>query len=249
MEVTNSKMNILLELEKPVSQIYSSLLIMFIISIIVIIVGLRVRKLDPSKKTPVWLVPFIMIVDLINKLCKENFGKRWKSYAAFLLTLSIYLLFANFAGVAGLSTPTSYIVINASLGLIAFAVIQFTGLRSLGLKKYAKSFFDPIPFMFPINLMSELTLPISLTLRLTGNVIAGSIIGTIIHGMAGINGWLIIVAIPATIIVNLIFDLFSGAIQVLVFVLLTTIFANMKVDPKDLTEEENNSKEQLLENN
>jgi len=241
-------MNILEGLMLPHSQIYSSLLIMFIISIIVIIVGLKVRKLDPSQKTPTWLVPFIMIVDLINKLCKENFGKRWKGYAPYILALSIYLLFANLAGVVGLSTPTSYLIINASLGLISFIVIQFTGIRSMGIKKYAKSFLDPVFFMLPINLMSELTLPISLTLRLTGNVMAGSIIGSIIKGLVSVSGWLAIVSVPATIIINLIFDIFSGAIQVLVFVLLTTIFTNMKVDPKDF-EEENDSKEQLLETN
>ena len=230
-------MNINLEFHIPNSQVYASLFIILALIIVSIIVGIRVKKLDPKGKTPAWLVPFLMIVDFINNLTKESFGRRWKPYAPYLLALMSFVFFANISGVVGLATPTSYIVIDACLAIISFFVIQITGMISQGPKGYLKGFIDPIPLMLPINIISELTLPISLALRIMGNIMSGAVIGSIVKGLVGINGWLAFIIIPGTVIVNLIFDLFSGIIQTLVFVYLTTIFASMKVNPKDLEDE------------
>ena len=231
-------MNVNLEFHIPVAQVYSSLLIILVLIIVSIIVGLKVKKLDPKEKTPKWLIPFLMIVDYINNLAKESFGRRWRPYAPYLLALMAFIFFANISGVMGLQTPTSYIVIDVCLSIISFFVIQLTGIISLGPKKYLKSFCDPTPIMLPINLMSEFTLPISLALRIMGNIMSGAIIGSIVKGLVGVSGWLVFIIVPATVIVNLIFDLFSGIIQTMVFVNLTTIFASMKVDPKDYEQTE-----------
>ena len=195
-------------------QIISSLIIVGVLSLIIIFVGIKIKKVDPKGKTPVWMIPFIILVDMINNTTKENIGKRWKSYAPYFLTLAIFLFISNISGIFGLQSPTSYLIINAALAVITFFIIQVTGIVSNGLKNYTKSFFEP-------------TLPVSLALRLLGNIMSGAILSKIIVGLLG---W---IAIPFLPVYNAIFDIFFGLVQTAVFFLLTVIFTGNKVSDED----------------
>lgn len=229
---------ILMEFHKPVSQVYATLFICLVLAIVCIIVGLRIKKLSPNNKTPKWLVPFLVIVKIMNNMSKENFGKRWKAYAPYLLTLAMFIFFSNISGVFGIISPTSYLILDVILALSAFFVVEITGLVSMGPKKFLKSFLGAnlvmSLIMVPINLISEITLPVSLSLRIMGNIVSGGVMGSVIKGLPSINPWLFPVSVAATPIINFIFDIFSGVIQTLVFVLLTTTYTAMKIDPKDL---------------
>jgi F-type H+-transporting ATPase subunit a len=208
-------------------QVISSIIITIVLSIIFIIVGFKIKKVKPEDKTPVWLIPFIILVDLINKMTKENVGKFWKAYAPYFLTLAIFLCVSNISGIFGLSSPTSYLLVNAALAIITFFIIQVTGIVSNGIKNYSKSFFEPVFLLFPINIIGEITLPVSLALRLMGNIMSGAVLSKIIFGLAG---WF---AIPFLPIYNAIFDIFFGVVQTAVFLLLTIIFTGNKVKDED----------------
>ena len=208
-------------------QVVSTIIITIVLSIIFIIVGSKIKKVDPKGKTPTWLVPFVIIVDLINKMTQENIGKRWKAYAPYFLTLAIFLSVANISGIFGLQSPTSYLVINAALAMITFFIIQITGVISNGIKGYAKSFLEPIFILLPINIIGEVTLPVSLALRLMGNIMSGAILSKIIFGLLG---WFVIPFLP---VYNAIFDIFFGIIQMAVFLLLSIIFTGNKVSDED----------------
>ena len=208
-------------------QVVSSIIITIVLSIIFIIVGSKINKVNPEDKTPVWLIPFIILVDLINKMTKENVGKFWKAYAPYFLTLAIFLCVSNISGIFGLSSPTSYLLVNAALAIITFFIIQVTGIVSNGIKNYSKSFFEPVFLLFPINLIGEITLPVSLALRLMGNIMSGAVLSKIIFGLLG---WF---AIPFLPIYNAIFDIFFGVVQTAVFLLLTIIFTGNKVKDED----------------
>jgi F-type H+-transporting ATPase subunit a len=183
----------------------------------------KYKKLNPAEKTPLWAVPFVWLVDLINGFVRSNIGKRWKSYAPWFLSLTIILFFSNIAGVFTLNSPTSYILVTFSLAMCSFMVIQITGIISMGLKGYIKSFFDPFFVMLPINIVSEISLPISLAVRLFGNIISGTAISILIKELLGYG------AIPVMPFINAIFDIAFGVIQVAVFVILSIIFTSMKV--------------------
>jgi F-type H+-transporting ATPase subunit a len=208
-------------------QVISSIIITIVLSIIFIIVGSKIKKVKPEDKTPVWLIPFIILVDLINKMTKDNVGKFWKAYAPYFLTLAIFLCVSNISGIFGLSSPTSYLLVNAALAIITFFIIQVTGIVSNGIKNYSKSFFEPVFLLFPINLIGEITLPVSLALRLMGNIMSGAVLSKIIFGLLG---WF---AIPFLPIYNAIFDIFFGVVQTAVFLLLTIIFTGNKVKDED----------------
>jgi F-type H+-transporting ATPase subunit a len=208
-------------------QVISSIIITIVLSVIFIIVGSKIKKVKPEDKTPVWLIPFIILVDLINKMTKDNVGKFWKAYAPYFLTLAIFLCVSNISGIFGLSSPTSYLLVNAALAIITFFIIQVTGIVSNGIKNYSKSFFEPVFLLFPINIIGEITLPVSLALRLMGNIMSGAVLSKIIFGLAG---WF---AIPFLPIYNAIFDIFFGVVQTAVFLLLTIIFTGNKVKDED----------------
>ena len=105
-------------------QVVSTIIITVVLSIIFIIVGCKIKKVDPKGKTPVWMIPFVILVDLINKMTKENVGKFWKAYAPYFLTLAIFLCVSNISGIFGLQSPTSYLIVNATLAVITFFIIQ-----------------------------------------------------------------------------------------------------------------------------
>lgn len=213
------------------SQMKSMLIITLVLAIIIIILGLLIHMVDPKKKTPLWLVPIVWIVSIINNFTKTNIGKRWKTYAPYFLTVAIYLFVLNISAIFCQTTPTTYIVINFAFGITTFFIIQITGIVSLGFGGYLKSFVGPVwwlAFLFiPINIISEIALPLSLTLRLTGNLLSGSVISKLIIGSAK---WF---AIPFMPFINGYFDLMSGVIQTFVFIMLTIIFTSMKIDDSE----------------
>lgn len=206
------------------NQVYSTIIITVVLCVIFIIVGCKIKKIKPEDKTPLWLVPFIILVDIINNMSKENLGKMWRHYAPYFLTLAIFLFIANISGIFGLSSPTSYLLVNAALAFLSFLVIQLTGIISNGFKAYCKGFIEPIFVLLPINLIGEITLPVSLALRLMGNIMSGAVLSKMIFGLAG---WF---AIPFLPVFNAIFDIFFGLIQTVVFLLLTIMFAGNKLN-------------------
>lgn len=205
----------------------ATIIIVLALCIILPIVGKLFEKSDPKSKTKLWMVPFVWIVDLLNGFIKENIGKRWKSYAPWFVTITFLLFFSNIASVFLLSTPTSYIVVTLTFGFSSFFVIQMTGIVSNGLKDYLKGFLDPFFVMLPMNLISEFALPVSLGIRLFGNIISGTAISLLIKN---ILGYYSIAVMP---FINAIFDIAFGVIQVTVFVILSIIFTSMKIKDEE----------------
>ncbi|MCR5112973.1 MAG: F0F1 ATP synthase subunit A [Acholeplasmatales bacterium] len=186
-----------------------------------------IRRVDPFKPTPKWLIPFMWLVDMMNGYIKANIGKRWRAYSPWFLTLTIFIFMANISAVYLLNNPTSYVIVTFALAFCTFVIIQATGIASNGIGGYLKSFCDPTPVMLPMNLMSELTLPISLCLRLFGNVISGTCISILIKYLLS---W---AAIPIMPLINALFDIAFGLIQVAVFVILSVIFTSMKIKDEE----------------
>lgn len=211
-------------ISKPVM---STLIITVVLSLVFILLSFKIKKVDPLKKTPLWLVPMMMLVEMMNNFIKQNIGKRWKTFAPWFLSIAIFIFFSNISAVFLLENPTSYIMITLALALTSFFVIQGAGIASNGFLGYLKGFIDPNPVMLPMNIISEISLPISLCLRLFGNIISGSVIALLIKGFAG--WW----AVPIMPVVNIVFDIGFGLIQTAVFVILSIIFTSMKIKDEE----------------
>lgn len=213
------------------AQISGVIIITVILSFLLILLGRKISSIDPKKKTPLWLVPFVFVVEFLNNFTKQNIGKRWRFYASYFTTLAVFLFVLNISSIFGFTTPTTYICVNFGLALITFFMIQITGIVSLGFKEYLKGFVGPVPaisiVMVPLNIISEFALPISLTLRLLGNVLSGNVIVKLITGFLGTAS---VAVLP---VLSIYFDIFSGLIQTVVFLMLTIIFTSNKIDESE----------------
>ena len=205
----------------------STIIIVAVLSIVFFIMSFFIKKVDPMKKTPLWLIPFIMIVEVVNNFVKDTIGKRWKSYSPWFLTLVIFIFFANTSAIYLLDNPTGYLVITFTLAMCSFVVIQATGIVSLGFGGYLHSYIEPNPVMLPMNIISEISLPISLCLRLFGNVVSGKVISILIKKAFG---WY---ALPVMPFINVLFDIAFSIIQVAVFVILSIIFTSQNIKDEE----------------
>ena len=164
-----------------------------------------------------------LVVEKLDGMVKMVMGKNAAKFANYIGTIFIFILISNFSGLLGLRPPTADYGVTLPLGLITFALIQINGLRAKKIH-HITSLFQPSPILFPINLIGEIAVPLSLSLRLFGNIMSGTILMGLLYGLlpAALK-----VGIPA--VIHVYCDIFSGAIQTYVFCMLTMVYINDKI--------------------
>lgn len=225
-------------------EVYSSLIVCFIIIVLSIIIGILARHRDPLKK-PKGIVAIAEYgVEFFDNFVTSMMGPAFKGMGGFVMALALYLFTSFIFGLTGLPSPMTYIAIPLSLGLVSFVMIHATAVRYQKWK-YFKRYIDPFPVFLPINLMSMWAPLLSLTLRLFGNAIAGFALMTIMYSalealnqmiFSFMGQWGGAIGTPiVTGIFHLYFDLFSGFIQTTVFISLTSIYIGQE-GPEDITD-------------
>ncbi len=165
-----------------------------------------------------------MIVEMLDHVVDGPMGKHAPKFYNYIGTIFIFILFSNISGLLGLRPPTADYGVTLPLGLITFTLIHFNQFKHNSLKSIWKEMCSPLPpwlpIWFPINLISEIAVPISLSLRLFANVLSGTVMMALVYGLLR---W-VAIAWPAAL--HVYFDLFSGAIQTYVFCMLTMTYIN-----------------------
>ncbi|MBQ8803369.1 MAG: F0F1 ATP synthase subunit A [Tyzzerella sp.] len=167
-----------------------------------------------------------LIVEMLDGMVSSSMGKKGNPYRNYMGTLFIFLLISNLSGLLGLRPPTADYGVTLGLGLITFFIVQTNNIRYNKLGAFT-DLFKPLPFLFPINFIGEIATPISLSLRLFGNVLAGTVIMALIYGLLSSIAFLW----PG--VLHVYFDIFSGAIQAYVFCMLTMVFVGNKIPDKE----------------
>jgi F-type H+-transporting ATPase subunit a len=159
----------------------------------------------------------IAISTLVN-FVNGTMGKAGKKYINYIGALFVFVFFSNISGLFALRPPTADYGTTLCIALITFVMIQYAAIRYQKWGAF-KSLFEPIFLFFPINVISEFATPVSLSLRLFGNILAGTVMMALYYGMLPI---FFKFGIPSAL--HVYFDLFSGAIQAYVFCMLTMTF-------------------------
>ena len=195
--------------------------------IVILILGIgaflltRNLKLRPTKVQ----AALEKIYQMLRNLVVETMGEVYESFLPYIGTLMIYLLVLNFIGLVGFKPPTQDLSVTVSFAIVTFLVVNLNAIFKNGITGYAKGYLHPFGAMLPINIMERLVLPVSLSLRLFGNMYAATILVEMVyHALGGIA---VVAQIGLPVIVHGYFDIFDGAIQMLVFSMLTMI--NIKV--------------------
>lgn len=204
--------------------IAESILVQWVIIFIVAILSIcltRNLKIIPSKKQNILEI----IMDSINNLVRNNMGEDYMAFVPYVGTIAVFLFFMNLTGLIGIKPPTVDYSVALSLALITFFVVQWFAIRKIGLGHYLKGYIQPYAFILPIALIERVMLPVSLSFRLFGNMMAGVVILELAYETLGhLNGFAqLLMPIP----LHLYFDVFDGLIQMVIFVMLTMI--NIKV--------------------
>lgn len=152
-------------------------------------------------------------------------GEEYESFLPYIGTLMIYLLVLNLTGLVGVIPPTADLSVTVALAFTSFLVVNLNAIKKHGIAAYGRGFMHPYAFMLPINIMERFVLLISLSLRLFGNMMAAVVLVELVYHALGSVGMLAQFGSP--IIVHAYFDLFDGALQMIVFSMLTMI--NIKV--------------------
>lgn len=217
---------------------FAIIAVTIIILVFIIIVGIKYKKHDPNKPPKGILLLAEMLVSFTNNICKEALGSRWKKFAPWVLFEGMFLAVANLSGLLGLTPPTANICVPLALGIVTGFIMHIASIKYGGIKDYLKGYLDPFPIMLPINIFSEMVTPISMGLRLFGNIFSGTILMSLIYYVLG---KIVIFSIPfgtiitpfVTPVLHAIFDVFLGLIQVYVFMLLTVIFTAGKLPEEE----------------
>ena len=140
------------------------------------------------------------------------------------MTLFLFILIANWLAIIPtratpeyLLPPASDVNLTYALALFVIVVMHVTGVRKKGFRGYYHHLFTPSPFMLPINIIEELARPLTLALRLFGNIFSGVIMVSLIALFPAYILW-------APNVLWKLFDVFIGLIQAFIFGLLTVLY-------------------------
>lgn len=202
--------------------------IVFVILIVFAIVANRaIKKADPAKAPSGFVNVLELLVETVDNLLVSTMGaKHGPRFANYIGSLLALLLLCNLSGLLGLRPPTADFGVTFPLAVISWLMIQYNGIKYQKMGKL-KSLFEPIFLFFPINVISELSTPISMSLRLFGNMFSGTIMMALIYGLLKVGSVSLAIAWPAALHAYL--DLFAGALQAYVFAMLTMVFVSNQI--------------------
>ena len=174
------------------------------------------------------------LVEKCQDMVDTNMGAYFKGFGPFVGGVMILSALSSLSSLLGLFPPTSDINIVGGWALLVFGLITYYKMKG-GVWLYAKSFAQPVPFLLPMNIISEAATPISMSFRHYGNILSGSIISALLAAaFAGLSnlilGWIpyvgeipwLRIGIPA--VLSLYFDIFSGGLQAFIFATLTMMY-------------------------
>ncbi len=154
-------------------------------------------------------------VSSLHNMVSDMVGEKGQQYVPYLMTVLIYIGIANIIGLFGFKPPTKDLTITIALAAMSIILIEFAGIYAKGVKGWVKSFAQPVAIMTPFNILEIVIKPLSLCMRLFGNVLGAFVIMELIKQVVPL-----ILPVPF----SLFFDIFDGLIQAYVFVFLTSLF-------------------------
>lgn len=201
--------------------IYESVAVTWIImAVLVLLSKLLVRNLSVENPGRVQLF-LESSIGFLRDFFVDLVGEEGKGYVPYLISTAIFIGAANLIGIVGFVPPTKDLNMTAALAIISIAVIEYAGFHKKGAKGFLKSFAEPVAIILPINILEVFIRPVSLCMRLFGNVLGSFVVMELIK---------LVVPLFVPIPFSFYFDIFDGLIQAYVFVFLTSLFIKEAVE-------------------
>lgn len=197
------------------------LLVVLTLTIFSIVANRVIKKADPNEVPGTFLNIVEYLVETVDSLTRNSMGdKHFSKFSNYIGTLFAFLIVSNLSGLFGLRPPTADYGVTLGLALITFVLIHYNGF------KYEKAghvtkLFEPL-LLTPINIIGEIATPMSMSLRLFGNILSGTVMMGLLYGL--LPKLLQFFIWPIFGGLHVYFDVFSGLIQSYVFCMLTMVF-------------------------
>ena len=201
--------------------VYESVVVTWIIIAAVLIACLLLTRnlsVEHPGKRQLALESF---VEWLYRFFGETIGEKGKRYVPYLVSVLIYIAISNLIGIIGFKPPTKDMNVTVALSLMSIILIEASGVIEKGPKRFAHSFAEPMPIITPINILEIFIRPLSLCMRLFGNVLGSFVIMELLK---------LVVPVVLPALASLYFDIFDGLIQAYVFVFLTSLFMKESIE-------------------
>jgi len=212
------------EIRFDIMALAMSWVVIFLLILLALVLRRGLRKPVEEKPTRTQAA-LDSLVGLLRGQLSDNFASERLATMMFpfISTLFLYVLFSNWLGVVPyMMSPTQDLNVTFGLALLVFFVSHVLAIRLNGPRRYFKGFLEPYAFMLPINLVGEIAKPLSHAFRLFGNILAGTILITVIMVKFAP------VIVPPFL--QIFFGLFFGGIQAFVFAILAVAYINVAVE-------------------
>ncbi|MGD9971431.1 MAG: F0F1 ATP synthase subunit A [Desulfatirhabdiaceae bacterium] len=165
-----------------------------------------------------------LLVSNLYSLTEDAMGTELaKKYSPMISALFLFLLTSNWIGIIPIfEEPTKDLNTTLSMGTMVFVVSHYAGIKAKGLKAYLRAYVEPIFFMAPLNIIGEIAKVVSISFRLFGNIMGGSIIILVITYLC--------YSLILPPFLNAFFGLFAGSIQAFVFTMLSIVYISVMVN-------------------
>ncbi len=193
-----------------------------IASVVILALGFYVRNRATAETPSKLQLAWEFVVGSVGDQVEQSLGPKYRRAAPLAVAIFVLVLVADWVEILPglfhntdyLPSPTADVNLCYALGVLVFVVTNFEGIRAKGVGRHLKDFFSPLHFL------EQVTRPLTLALRLFGNLFAGGIMIALLLAFP-------IYFFPASIVLTVVwklFDMFIGAIQAFIFALLTILY-------------------------
>lgn len=200
------------------------------VTILLVIVGKKFKHADPSVPPQGILLVFEEYVRMTQAVIKGNLKEKSWQYLPLFGTSMLVMVICNLLGLVGLQTPTSNISVNMTLSIMVFLLIHITDIYKHGVIGKIKSLASPMVILFPLNIIGDLAFPVSLTLRLFGNMLGGSVIVALLYMLVKALLPYSVVGYTVLPFLHMYFDVFAAFMQTYIYFTLATFFLGSSLE-------------------
>jgi len=158
---------------------------------------------------------------------KGILGPKVQKYIPYLMSVALFIGVSNIIGLFGMKPPTKSMQVDAAMAIMTIVLVEYSAFKDKGIKGRIKGLTKPIAIITPINILEIFTKPLSLCMRLFGNVIGAFTIMELIKA---------VVPVFVPLVFSLYFDIFDGLLQAYIFVFLTALYLQEAVEDEEEAE-------------
>ena len=175
------------------------------------------------------------VVEKTDSMVHENMGEYFAGFSPFIAAILMLSALSSLLTLIGLYPPTSDLNVVAGWAILVMILITHYKMKG-GFLGYVKSFGEPMPALAPLNIISEVATPLSMSFRHYGNVLSGTVISALIAAglqslshailgcLPGALGQFPLFQIGLPAVLSVYFDIFSGCMQAFIFAMLTMLY-------------------------